>query len=68
MKHQSRRLTNKGDDYVNYEYNFSPTLGVFGYLLSRGSCIKVLEPQWVAEKVRNMLFEATKRYENEENS
>lgn len=29
--------------------------------------IRVLEPQWVAVKVRNMLLEASKRYEDEEN-
>ena len=67
MKHQSRRPTNIGEDYVDYEYNLCPTLDFFGCLLSRGSYIRVLEPQWVAVKVRNMLLEASKRYEDEEN-
>ena len=66
--HQSQKLVNEGENYVDYEYNLCPTLDFFGYLLSRGSYIKVLEPQWVAEKVKNMLLEAVKRYENEENS
>lgn len=66
--HQSQKLVNKGEDYTDYEYHLCPTLDFFGYLLSRGSYIKVLEPQWVADKIKNMYLEALKRYESEENS
>lgn len=65
--HHSQKLMNEGEDYADYEYNLCPTLDFFGYLLSRGSYIKVLEPQWVADKIRNMHLEALKRYEDEEN-
>ena len=68
LKHQSRKLANEDEDYVDYEYDLTPTLDFFGYLLSRGSYIKVLEPRWVAEKVRNMLLVAAKLYKNEENA
>ena len=63
-----QKLVNEGEDYADYEYYLSPTLDFFGYLLSRGSYIKVLEPRWVAEKVKDMHLEAAKRYDNEENS
>lgn len=66
--HHSQKLMNEGEDYADYEYNLCPTLDFFGYLLSRGSYIKVLEPQWVADKIKNMLLKAAKRYENEENA
>lgn len=66
--HHSQKLVNEGEDYADYEYYLSPTLDFFGYLLSRGSYIKVLEPRWVAEKVKDMHLEAAKRYDNEENS
>lgn len=60
--HHSQKLVNEGEDYADYEYNLCPTLDFFGYLLSRGSYIKVLEPRWVADELKKMLQEALKRY------
>ena len=66
--HHSQKMINEGEDYMDFECYLCPTLDFFGYLLSRGSYIRVLEPQWVADKLKKMHLEALNRYKNEENS
>jgi predicted DNA-binding transcriptional regulator YafY len=61
--HPTQRLINRGDGFVDYECKLKPTLDFMGYLLSRGSFVKVIAPQWVADKVKQMHMDATKRYE-----
>lgn len=66
--HHSQKVVKRGEDFIDYEYDLCPTLDFLGYLLSRGSYVQVLEPQWVADKIKEMHFDAMKRYEKEENS
>lgn len=61
--HHTQKLINRGEGFVDYECKLRPTLDFLGNLLSRGACIRVLEPQWVADKVKQMLLDAINRYE-----
>lgn len=61
--HTTQKLINKGDGFVDYECRLRPSLDFLGFLLSKGCFIKVIEPQWVADKVKQMHMDAVKRYE-----
>ena len=43
-----------------------PTIDFSGHLLSYGSRIKVLKPQWLADEIHDMHLEAALTYEPEE--
>lgn len=63
--HQSQKEihTDKEGDYADFELFLRPTNDFMGQLLSRGAYLKVLEPQWLADKMRQWHEEATKIYE-----
>ncbi len=60
--HHSQKVVNEGDNFIDYQYQIRPTLEFIGYILSRGAYIKILEPQWLADKLKNMLSDALNRY------
>ncbi len=61
--HHSQKMVCETDEYVDFEMSLRPTLDFMGHLLSRSSQIKVLQPQWLADKVRQMLEESIHRYD-----
>ena len=60
--HHSQKVVSEGKEYADFELWLRPTLDFMGHLLSRSSQIKVLQPQWLADKVRKMLEDTIHRY------
>jgi len=44
-----------------------PTIDLSAHFLSRGSQVKVLSPQWLADEIRDMHLEAAEMYMSQEN-
>lgn len=63
--HPSQKLLEWTDDHADYELFLRPTNDFLGHLLSRFTCLKVLEPQSLADTVRDMHLLAAKMYEEE---
>lgn len=61
--HHSQKETDTADGYSDFELTLSPTADFWTPLVARGATIKVLHPQWLAEKIRNLHLEAAKLYE-----
>ena len=61
--HHSQKVVSEGKEYADFELWLRPTLDFMGHLLSRSSQIKVLHPQWLADKVRKMLEDTIHRYD-----
>lgn len=51
------------DDHSDFELTLSPTADFWTPLMARGSAIKILQPQWLADEIRMMHLEAAKLYE-----
>ena len=60
--HSSQQMVNEGDGYVDYEVYMRPTSDFIGYVLSRGKWLKILQPQEVADEVRNAHLGAAEIY------
>lgn len=65
--HKSQREIGQGENFADFELYMRPTVDLSGHLLSRGSQIKVLSPQWLADELRDMHLEAALMYGREEN-
>ena len=61
--HPSQHEAAAGEDYTDFKYYVRPTLELCGHILSRGARLKVLAPQWLAQKVRQMLLDAAQNYD-----
>lgn len=62
--HNSQQEIKEGKDYADFEYHLRPTNDFCSRLLSLGSQIKVLTPQWLADQVRDMHLEAAGLYKS----
>lgn len=60
--HQSQRLVAEGDGYADYEIMMRPTSDFIGYVLSRGSWLRVLSPQSLVEEIRGNLQRCLEGY------
>lgn len=60
--HQSQQRIGEGDGYVDYEIYMRPTSDFIGYILSRGTWLKVLSPQSLVDEVRQMHQKAAEMY------
>lgn len=65
--HSSQQEINTTEDYADFELYLRPTSDFKTKLLSRGEWLEVLEPQWLAEEIRNWHQAAIDRYKNKEN-
>ncbi len=65
--HHSQREIGHGEDYVDFELFMRPTPDFTSHLLSLGACVRVLEPEWLAEEVGQAHLEAAEMYYPEEN-
>ena len=61
--HHSQKEIAKAKDYSDFELTLSPTSDFWTPLLSRGAGIKVLQPQWLADEIKNRHLKAAKLYE-----
>ena len=61
--HHSQREINAGDGFSDFELYLRPTLDFVGKLMERGDRIKVLEPQHLAEEIREKHKNAVNLYE-----
>ena len=60
--HHSQKEIASADDYTDFELHLSPTGDFISPLLARGGAIKVLEPQWLADAIREIHLQAAERY------
>ncbi len=63
--HKSQREIGRGENFSDFELFLRPTPDFCAHLLSRGSQVKVLSPQWLADEIRNLHLEAAQQYELE---
>jgi predicted DNA-binding transcriptional regulator YafY len=61
--HASQIEVEKADEYSDFQLTLSPTADFFSPLLSRGAAIKILEPQWLADEIKNLHQAAIDLYE-----
>lgn len=61
--HHTQREIASEDDYSDFEIFMRPTFDFSSHLLSRGIMLKVIEPQWLADEVRDMHLQAAEMYE-----
>ena len=61
--HRSQTIVREGEDYTDFMYKVRPTVDFKGHIMSLGSAIKVLEPQSLADDIRNELLKAAGQYE-----
>ena len=60
--HHSQREIAKTEDYTDFELYLRPTLDLQGQILSRGSRLKVISPQSLADRISQTLQEAAALY------
>ena len=61
--HHSQYMISHNEEYADFGLYLRPTLDFMGHLLSRSSQIRVMQPQWLADKVRQMLGDTCRRYD-----
>lgn len=61
--HPSQKEIARTDEYTDFELFIRPSNDFCGYILSRGRQLKVMQPQWLVDKVRSMYREALDLYE-----
>lgn len=63
--HPSQRELSSTDEYADFELFLSPTSDFKAHLLSRGEWLQVIQPQWLANDIRNWLQAAIQKYKKE---
>ena len=58
--HHSQRLLGEGDDYVDFELHLRPTTDFLAHILSRGRWVKVILPDDIARKIKQLHQESVK--------
>ena len=61
--HPSQKEVNATPEYADFEMLLSPTPDFWTPLVSRGSAIKILQPQWLADEIKRLHQEAVRLYE-----
>ncbi len=56
--HPSQKLIAEADDHVDFELTLRPTTDFLAHILSRGCWVKVISPEAIAQKIRNLHREA----------
>lgn len=62
--HQSQKVIGEGDGYVDYEIFMRPTSDFIGYVMSRGSWLKVMSPQSLVDEIVENLRKTLGMYED----
>lgn len=65
--HSSQKeIGSDGDKWTDFEFYLRPTGDFAGHIISRGSAVKVVEPLWLADQVREIHTNAAKLYDRED--
>ena len=62
--HQSQKVIGVGEGYVDYEIFMRPTSDFIGYVMSRGSWLKVMSPQSLVDEIAENLRKTLGMYED----
>ena len=60
--HSSQKVIAEGADYVDFEVRLRPTSDFLAHILSRGRWLKVIYPDDIAQKIKDLLEEAIEEY------
>lgn len=60
--HSSQQVIQQTETYTDFQLYMRPTNDFCGYLLSRGKQLKVLQPQWLVNKICEMYEEVLSQY------
>lgn len=60
--HSSQREKFECEEYADFHCRLRPTSDYCSHLLSRAAQIKVIEPQWLADKLRDMARSVAELY------
>ena len=64
LHHTQRELKQKDEtNYADFELFLRPTSDLKGYIMSRGAWMKVLQPAWLADEIRQYHEDAIKKYQ-----
>ena len=61
--HHSQREVDNTDVYSDFEITLSSTADFWTPLVARGATIKIFQPQWLAEEIKNLHLQAAGLYE-----
>lgn len=61
--HHSQKEISRANDYSDFSYQIHPTPDFQNHILSRAGQVKVLEPKWLAEKIKEMAMNVARLYE-----
>ena len=62
--HQSQKELETTDDHTDFELLLRPTNDFIAHLLSRGSWLQVISPDWLADEIQKRLHNTLDRYTN----
>ena len=63
--HHSQKEIKSTDEYTDFELRLKPTNDFKTHLLSLNSWVRIIEPDWLAEEMKDWLKEALSRYDEE---
>ena len=63
--HQSQKEINATEEYTDFEYYMRPTSDFKANLMSRGSWLQVISPDWLAKEMQEWFQGALDRYKKE---
>lgn len=64
LHHTQKELKQTGEtNYADFELFLRPTSDLKGYIMSRGAWMKVLQPAWLADEIRQYHEDAIKKYQ-----
>jgi len=61
--HHSQRIIAERDDYIDYELTLLPTSDFIAHILSRSAWVKVIEPQFLADEIKQQHLQAAEMYD-----
>lgn len=61
-----RKLEGEDEKHTDFELRLRPTADFISHLMSRGSNIKVVEPSWLADQIREFHRRAAEMYDEED--
>ena len=59
---EARRLQEE-NDYADFEFRLRPTADFKGHIMSRGAWLKVVQPEWLAQEIRQWHEDSIKKYQ-----
>lgn len=60
--HHSQKVIGRGENYTDFEYYIRPTIDFCGHILSLANQVKVIYPQSLADRIRQMAMDTLEMY------